>query len=157
MTESITLFENLTPNFFKNQGITLSDNYDPDNNLFDNHNIKKCIDTPYFELTGLSSNPDLTKNTFSTLHLNIRSMQIFIESFKHFISQTKQTFSVICLTETWLTNETFSTNTQYDLADYNGSHFQRSTNKTGGGICIFVHNSLSFKIRDDLSVSNPDN
>ena len=38
---------------------------------------------------------------------------------------------------------------------YDSIHLGRK-NKRGGGICLYVHNSLSFKTRNDLSIINED-
>ncbi|XP_057290307.1 uncharacterized protein LOC130612998 [Hydractinia symbiolongicarpus] len=63
----------------------------------------------------------------------------------------------IVLTETWLTNESFSCDHNYQLTGYKSIHFERKTGKKGGGICAFVHDFFSFKVREDLSVSDNDN
>lgn len=78
-------------------------------------------------------------------------------SLRNFLIQINQTFKVIVLTETWLTNESFNCDYNYQLTGYKSIHFERKTGKKGGGICAFVHDSLSFKVREDLSVSNNDN
>ena len=153
--ESMASFENLSPIFFRNSNITLSENSDPDQIFFENRH-QKSLDTLYYDIDKIGSDTRLTKNAFSALHLNIRSMQKNFESFKNLIEQTGQTFSIICLTETWLTNEAFHADTNLHLHDYIGTHFERTTGKKGGGLCIFVHNSIPFRIRNNFSVSDAD-
>ena len=57
------------------------------------------------------------------------------------------TFSVTCFSETWLDDLTLSGNDSYELPNY--------TSK-GGGVSIYIHNSLNFKIGPDLSINNND-
>ena len=58
----------------------------------------------------------------------------------------KFNFSVIALTETWLTNENCSL---YGISNYNSHHIVRE-NRRGGGVSIFVNPLLSFKTRPDI-------
>ena len=63
---------------------------------------------------------------------------------------------MICLTETWCSDETFIENSNLKLPKYNSIHLGRK-NKQGGGVCTFVNEALLYKIRTDLSVSNAEN
>ena len=58
------------------------------------------------------------------------------------------TFNVICFSETWFDGLTLSENTSYELLNY-----QAQGNRKGGGVSIYVHISLNFKIRSNLSIS----
>ena len=62
----------------------------------------------------------------------------------------KSDFSVIGLSETWLTDETS------DLYSINGYSFEPvcRKNKSGGGVAICVKSGISYVIRNDLCVSN---
>ena len=42
------------------------------------------------------------------------------------------------------------------LTNYSSIHQTRSSGKTGGGLAIFAHNSLTYSIRKDLSTNNED-
>ena len=44
----------------------------------------------------------------------------------------------------------------YKLTNYNSIHQTRSSGKTGGGLAIFVHNSLTYSVTKDLSTNNED-
>ena len=63
---------------------------------------------------------------------------------------------MICLSETWNSDESFSNDSTLHLPNYNPIHFGRK-NKRGGGICVFVNERFIFKRRDDLSVSDDTN
>ena len=67
------------------------------------------------------------------------------------MSKCAHNFSIICLTETWNSDESFLNNSNFQLPNYNSIHFGRK-NKRGGGICIFISDSLNFKRINDLSI-----
>ena len=48
---------------------------------------------------------DFSKNSFFVLHLNIRSINKYFEAFSKFQSKLNNIFSVICLSETWASEE----------------------------------------------------
>ena len=66
----------------------------------------------------------------------------------------KSEFKVICITETWCSDNSMNHNL-FKLPHYKSIHQERRTGK-GGGIAVFLHESLTFNIRHDLSVNNDD-
>lgn len=86
-------------------------------------------------------------NIFSTLHLNIRSLPKHYDNFHHYLSSLNHVFSVIALTETWLTEEITSL---YEIADYTAIH--RCRGSRGGGVSLYVQRGLEFVQRSDLGV-----
>jgi len=60
------------------------------------------------------------------------------------------TFSVIGLSETWLSVDTKDI---YSIPDYTSVH-QCRQERRGGGVSLYVHNSVQFKERVDISYSN---
>ena len=75
---------------------------------------------------------------------------------KIFLDQIKHQFLFICLTETWCKNESLDKNLNFTLPNYNIVHQKRSSKRKGGGVCIFIHDSINFKIRNDLSWNTND-
>ena len=63
-------------------------------------------------------------------------------------------FKVICITETWCLGNSMNHN-PFKLPQYKNIHRVRRTGK-GGGIAVFLHESLTFNVRHDLSVNNAD-
>ena len=144
-------FENLNFNPFSEQeSILLNSNFDPDNNFFD-ENIFHNINASYLseEEVKIKLSTQSNNAPFSILHLNIRSMTKKFENFKLFLSRCAYDFSMICLSETWNSDESFSNDSTLHLPNYNPIHFGRK-NKRGGGICVFVNERFIFKRRDDL-------
>ena len=61
-------------------------------------------------------------------------------------------FKVICITETWCSDNSMNYN-RFKLPQHKSIHQVRRTGK-GGGIAVFLHESLTFNVRHDLSVNN---
>ena len=57
---------------------------------------------------------------------------------------------MLCFSETWLDDLDNST---YELPNYISKHQARS-DRRGGGVSIYIHNSLKFKERSDLAINN---
>ena len=81
---------------------------DPDVNLFNESHLQN-LDTPYLNIeeakAKLFSLND--PNSFDILHLNIRSLNKNFDNFKTFLAECSHNFSIICLTETWCTDDSF--------------------------------------------------
>ena len=88
------------------------------------------------------------------LHLNIRSLQKNFDSLCNLLMMLKFEFKVICITETWCSNNSMNYN-PFKLLQYKSIHRVSKTGE-GGGIALFLHNSLTFNIRRDLNVKNAD-
>ena len=119
-------FENLKFNpFHLNNNILLNNLTDPDVNLF---NENQNMDTPYLDINEaknkLGSFND--SNSFHILHLNIRSLNKNFEKLKLLLAQLSHNFSIICLTETWCTNDSFINSSNFQLPNYNSAHFERT-------------------------------
>ena len=61
-------------------------------------------------------------------------------------------FSVICFSETWLDEVG---NSLYELPSYISKHQVRYDRK-GGGVSIYIHNSLNFKVLSNLCTNSVD-
>ena len=118
-------FENFTFNPFSNQeDILLNNNFDPDENFF-NENTFLRLNAEYYSVeeteAKLSTIPN--NSSFSIFHLNIRSITKNFENFKLFLSKCAYEFSIICLTETWCTDESFLNDSDLQLPKYNSNSF----------------------------------
>ncbi|XP_065645407.1 uncharacterized protein LOC136075893 [Hydra vulgaris] len=107
--------------------------------------------SPYYYNSNISTligNIDV--NALSILHLNIRSIQKNFDKFKEFLFSVKIKFQIICLTKTWCRNKEIENNSNFQLNNYKDIHQIRGSEKIGGGVCIFIHNSLDFKLRKEM-------
>ena len=132
--------------------ILLNNACDPDLNFF---NLKtQNFDTPCILPEEFKKFHDTScDDSFSILHLNIRSIKKNFENFKLFFSTLGYSFSVICFSETWLDDT--DSNSLYELPNYISKHQIRDDRK-GGGVSFYIHNSLSFRsyVNDLCSASN---
>ena len=72
-----------------------------------------------------------------------------------FLNSINLTFSIICLSETWLDETNSTKNSLCELPNYMSKHHVRSDQR-GGGVSRYVHKTLDFKVRSDLSINNKD-
>lgn len=83
-------------------------------------------------------------------------MRANFENFKHLLKTLNHTFSVICITETWLSDDDFHSNSDYRLPSYYAEHFERKNKKRGGGVCMYINNSFPYTVKNLASISNAD-
>ena len=146
-------FETLKYNISDNSDILLDDSCDPDVNFF---NKKfQSLDTPYLMPGEFHNFLDNSSDQFSVLYLNIRSIKKNFENFKLFLNSINFTFSVICLSETWWDDLATIEKSLYELPNYNSTHQARGDRK-GSGVSIYIHKSLDFTVKPDLSINNND-
>lgn len=91
-----------------------------------------------------------TKNTrgFKIAHLNIRSLVKHIEQFRLYFH--KQQFDIICLNETLLD----STIANHEVKINGYDIVRKDRNRHGGGVAIYIRNSINYKVRDELMQDN---
>ena len=146
-------FQNLKFSSFDLQNVLLNNSSDPDDNFL---NANQFSDANYFIIEETKSKLSCCDNkSFSILHLNIRSFKKNFDKLVNFLATLSFNFKVICVTETWCSSE-HNNSDLYKLTNYSSIHQTRSSGKTGGGLAIFVHNSLTYSIRKDLSTNNED-
>lgn len=107
--------------------------------IFPNVNCRK---TTINEFSKLKLQP----NSFSIIHVNIRSARENFSSLESLLSLNKQCFDVIALTETWLSENTDHT---YNLLGY--KKFSLYRNGRGGGITVYVKGSHAVELVNGLS------
>ena len=144
-------FDSITFRTFDFERILNNDSQDPDETF----NAFSFKDSQYFTPEESTRNLNhFDKSSFSVLHLNIRSLQKNFDSLFNLLMTLKFKFKVICITETWSSDNSINLNL-FKLPQYKSIHQVRRTGK-GGGIAVFLHESLTFNVRHDLSVSSAD-
>ena len=124
--------------FTVNEHSTIDPELDPDTNFFESIS---SLDTKYFtvnETKTFVSNID--SESFTVLHLNIRSMKKNSESFQEFFKDLKFNFSAICLSETWCESTDATKNSNYKLNGYRPFHQIRSAKEEGS---VFFYMNLT--------------
>ena len=126
---------------------TLS-NVDPDTNLATNSHQLDC--QYYTENTFNTKFPPSDK--FSIFHVNMRSIPNNLDKLIYYLEGIQHTFNIIAISETWLQEHN---KTLYNIRGYNHEYVIR-TNRVGGGVSLFIHSSLNYKVRTDLTLSLED-
>ena len=93
----------------------------------------------------LTSEDPRIHDSFSLLHLNIRSLQCNASKLTDLFSNVNFKFSLIGISETWLNDSSPSV----DIDGYSFVHKGRE-NRSGGGVGLYVSSNLNFKLRCDL-------
>ena len=123
---------------------------DPDTNLRDlfSDDCEYFIEDQFNDM--LSSEDSRICDSFSLLHLNIRSLQCNASKLTDLLSNVNLKFSLIGISETWLNDSSSSV----DIDGYSFVHKSRE-NRFGGGVGLYVSSNLNFKFRCDLDFSLP--
>jgi hypothetical protein len=124
-----------------------------DNDTDSNYFSRKMLESQYYSVSESSQYLRKTENNFSILNINIRSLNKNFENLKILLDEIKYDFKIICLTETWC--KCGETNYEFELNNYTSTHQARELN-AGGGVSIYVHNSINFVLRNDLCVNETD-
>lgn len=121
------------------------ENIDPDTNFlaFDNSN-------KYWLPEEFNSKNNVHNDSLSLLHFNSRSLYRNFDDINEFISQLDKKFSVYGFSETWIHSKTPLS--LFHIDDFTFFHNDRIKSK-GGGVAMFIHNSLNVSPRSDLTLS----
>ena len=145
-------FEKLRFDPFGFDNVLLNNTNDPDENIFNN---LSQIDSVFYAVEEAATSLKIFNDkTFSVLHLNVRSLNKNFESLKELLTTIKFEFKVICLTETWCMDDPRN-ETLFNLENYTSINQVRKHGR-GGGVCVFIPNSLTFKLRSDLGTNSND-
>lgn len=130
------------------QYLTTSPTNDPDENYF-NQFTQYLNDCDYHDETSFHRLIDSSqKINLSIAHFNIRSIINKHDDFSSYLGSLKHEFSIIGLTETWLTKD--------NLYDFPMPHYrfvgQVRNTKHGGGIAMYTNQLYQFTERNDLSI-----
>ena len=147
-TETYKSFEHDKFNLFEVETILTNDNFDPDSNFLNERtNSLECTYYTHEEFASFSSN--LSENV-SIIHLDIRSLHKNIDKLKDFLNNIKGKFSVIFLSEKWIDDDKADLNSLFHIQNYSFIH-EKKTNRKGGGLGIYVHKTLDYKILPNLA------
>ena len=86
--------------------------------------------------------------------MNLRSLNQNFESLKKLLNTIKFEFKVIWFTEKWCTDDPRN-KTFFNLENYTSINLVRKDGR-GVGICVFIQNSLTFKLNSDLATNSND-
>ena len=116
--------------------------HDADNNLLKFNAINSCS---YILDRTIDINSNCSSD-FSMLHINPRSFNRNKDAINAYIDNCQYQFSIIAMSETWF-NEDDSNIIHID--NYSLVNKPRHGRRSGGAV-LYIHNSLKYKVRDDL-------
>ena len=124
---------------------------DPDINYFDKINGNVLNSDYYLEDSFNSRCQDIPRDSFSLIHMNIRSAPKHLDEFTCYIDSLDIPFTVIGLSETWLKES------NADLYNIDGYNTERNIriDKMGGGVSLYIKMHIQYIVRDDLSYTLP--
>ena len=134
----------------------LLDSVDPDINHFNDNEVNF---SKYSMVDFYKADIDNDKS-LNIMHNNSRSLlkEGRIDEYDILLDYIKNPFHILAFTETWLKPDNVST---VNFDGYDCSHITRPSDdqfdfkEKGGGISIFVRESLQYKVREDLNVLLP--
>ena len=146
-------FESLCFNSFFPKNYLNDSNQDPDVNFYnDICSIETSCLLPCEVNNKLKR---FSSETFSILHVNIKSMTKSFETFKKHYNSLNFSFSITCLSEAWANHSKPEKNSLCQLEGYNSVN-QIKKNCKGVEIAIFIQDLLLHKIREDLRINCDD-
>ena len=89
-----------------------------------------------------------TNKGFKIAHLNIRSIIKNIDQFRIYVSNHQ--YDIICINETWLDDKISDREVGIDGYDL----LRKDRKRTGGGVAMYIRNSINYKIRLDIMPEN---
>ena len=129
---------------FNEPAYIIRSEYDPDINFYCEKSLFSDFWCKYYSENTFNDKmcSFLLNNTqsFSMCHINLRNINANLNAFECYLDMLLMDFSIMGITETWLTN--------YETEEQHRDH------KSGGGVALFIRNGTQYKIRKDLQVFN---
>ena len=105
----------------------------------------------YYDINTFNESIHNVISDLAIIHLNIRSLSANFDHVYALFQMLDIKFDIICFTESWLTE---STKSLYEFPNYQSFHSLRG-NKRGGGVSVYVHDTLRVEKLSHISVSLP--
>lgn len=126
---------------------------DPDIQFYNEHFSKSLQSCDYYlenTFNDKIKQNNISDNSFSMLHVNIRSAPKNLGSLENYLENLDHKFTIIGISESWLKEYNHERNV---LDGYNAVHKYRPL-RPGGGVSIYTHDSVEYFSRDDLCYQN---
>ena len=147
--DKIHELNNLIQDEDRDDGSILTD-IDPDLNMLYNMNDIINNSSRYFDNSTFRTTFNKYKNTFSILNANIKGVSTNLDKFKLLLDDLDYTFPIIGPTETWLKPHNVDC---FFIKGYSHEYNIRPK-RTGGGVSLFIADSLIFTRRNDIKFNS---
>ncbi|KAL7382736.1 hypothetical protein ABVT39_027076 [Epinephelus coioides] len=141
----ITEYETLglkTFEYTEHRDYDIENDIDPENNFF----INTQSQCEYYTEEQFS-NKFKKDGEVSIIHFNSRSLNSNLSKIKHCLKQLKNKFTVIAISETWLSEEQTAL---VEIEGYEMYHMNRKQKK-GGGVAVYIEKTYRSKTIKDMS------
>ena len=142
-----------TPFDFNDESSSPLTEVDPDIQFYNdqcNQRLSSCDYMLEDAFNDRISNLNVANNGFSIMHTNIRSIPKNLSKLRNYLSNLAYEFSVIALSESWIKEHSVE---RYEIEGYRSVHNFRNR-RGGGGVALYVKDTLEFRLRNDLSIQN---
>ena len=131
----------------------LFDDIDSDLNYFNqlHDGVEAEFNSEYFVSDTFNRMTPLGANSFSLIHLNIRSLLPKLDDFQAELNTLNCTFDVICFTESWLNRDTVCL-AKINVNEYNDFHSCRA-DRRGGGVSVYIRKKYKCKNLTKISLN----
>ena len=102
---------------------------------------------PDMQFYRVSTELSIKSSCMSLLCYNVRSLVNKLSRFQELVSELNWEFDIIGITETWINENNYDL---FSLPNYHEPYQKYRTNKKGGGVLLYVRDSIQYKIRPDL-------
>ena len=150
---SMKIFNPFDINEDDNEIIEYHGDIDPDRCYFNEYSYKLFKNCNYYTDDSFNKylqQHNISDNSFSVAHLNIRSLPANLSAFMSYVDNLDHCFSVIGLSETWLNQSNVSA---YSIPGYNHVAQTRCAGR-GGGISLFVAEKIVYSEMTDYCMVN---
>ena len=131
---------------------TLFEN-DPDVQFYNNSCNSTLHSCDYYNEDSFNqklSSLKIDENSFSMIHINIRSISRNLNTFDSYLENLNHKFPIIALTESWLKDHSVD---RYGISGYNSEHRYRPS-RSGGGVSLLIQDSIEYHVRENISIQN---
>ena len=139
-----------TPSVQNGDDPTLNDDDDNDDYIDENVKVPKCAHSTFNTCpTCMSAHGILSKRVnqdsgLKIAHINVRSLFPKIDEIRFLLNNTN--LDILCISEAWLDNTITDAQVKVD-----GYAIERNDrNRHGGGVAMYIRDTLDYKLRDDL-------
>ena len=125
----------------------MENDIDPENNLLNNiNNSCNYFTEEQFNVTCQS------EENISIIHFNSRSLYANFLNIKEYLSQFKNPFNIIAISEIWISAEK---GVDFEMDGYELNYTNRR-NKSGGGVAIYVDKGMNYKVAESMTTAVDD-
>ena len=111
--------------------------------------INCCAESPYIDMENATAYISRFKNNFTILDINSQSLNAKFDNLIIFLNELASSdtyFSVICIQETWITQD-IATIPHLQIPHYNVISFPATCSKHSG-LAVYIHESFQYKFAD---------